>query len=75
MRFRRKKAVGKADLAHVHVEDRDGHALDLKGSLGTHELKVGELEIDATSRQFEVMRNDLGQVEVDSDLRLRGQLE
>ena len=36
----------------LHVEDVDGHPLDVRGSLGTHELRVGELEIEATARQL-----------------------
>jgi translocation and assembly module TamB len=47
----------------------------VKGTLGTHELKLGELEIDATGRQFEVLRNEFGRMEVDANLQLRGQLQ
>jgi autotransporter translocation and assembly factor TamB len=59
----------------LHVEDSDGHALDVHGSLGTHELRVGDVEIDVTSKRFEVMRNELGRVNVDATLQVRGRYE
>jgi autotransporter translocation and assembly factor TamB len=59
----------------LHVEDADGHPLDVHGSLGTHELHVGDVAIDATARRFEVMRNELGRVQIDAALQLRGRFE
>ena len=59
----------------LHVEDNNGRPLDVKGSLGTHELRVGDVEIDATAKRFEVMRNPLGHVEVDIALQIRGRFE
>jgi autotransporter translocation and assembly factor TamB len=57
------------------VEDRNGNPLDVRGSLGTHELRVAALEIDATARGFEVLRNEFGRIDVDMALTLRGQFE
>ena len=59
----------------LHVEDRDGHPLDVEGSLATHELKVGDLQIDAVARQFELLRNEYGGIEADAHLQLRGRFE
>lgn len=59
----------------LHIEDREGHPLDVQGSLATHELTVGELAIDARTRQFEVLRNEFGRVSVDAQLSLRGRFE
>jgi autotransporter translocation and assembly factor TamB len=59
----------------LHVEDRDGHSLDVEGSLATHELKVGELQIDAVAREFELLRNEYGEIEADAQLQLRGRFE
>jgi autotransporter translocation and assembly factor TamB len=59
----------------LHVEDSDGHPLDVHGSLGTHELHVGDVAIDATARRFEVMRNELGRIQIDAALQLRGRFE
>ena len=58
-----------------HVEDSRGRPLEVRGSLGTHELRVGDLEIDATAKGFEVLRNEFGTMEIDAQLRLRGMAE
>jgi hypothetical protein len=59
----------------LHVEDSGGHPLDVHGSLATHELRVGDLEIDAGARRFEVVNNEFGRVNVDARLQLRGRLD
>lgn len=59
----------------LHLEDSDSHPLDVKGSLATHELRVGNLAIDVRSRDFEVLRNQYGRMRIDSDVQLRGQFE
>ncbi|HWF83507.1 MAG TPA: translocation/assembly module TamB domain-containing protein, partial [Vicinamibacterales bacterium] len=62
-------------VSALHVEDSSGDRLDVHGSLGTHELKVGDLEIDADAHHFEVVRNEFGKVDLDAQLRLRGRFE
>src|SRR5262249_16834690 len=47
---------------------------DVRGSVGTRELKVGELVIDATARKLTVLRRELGDLSVDATLQVRGQL-
>jgi autotransporter translocation and assembly factor TamB len=59
----------------LHVEDSSTRALDVHGSLGTHELSVGDVEVDVAARHFEVLRNPLGHVEIDANLRVRGRFE
>ena len=59
----------------LHIEDVNGHPLDVQGSLGTHELRVANLEIEMVARRFEVMRNEFGRVDVDANLRVTGQFE
>src|SRR4029077_11802301 len=49
----------------LHIEDGSGRPLDVHGSLGTHEMTVGELEIDAQARGFEIVRNEFGRMAVD----------
>jgi hypothetical protein len=68
-------SLDRLTVESLHVEDRDGNPLDVRGSLGTHELRVGALEIDATARGFEVLRNEFGRIDIDADLTLRGRLE
>src|SRR5262249_14957861 len=52
-------APDRITVESLHLEDNNGHPLDVHGSLGTHELRVGELELEATARRFEVIRNEL----------------
>jgi len=59
----------------LHVEDAGGRPLDVRGSLGTHELRVGDLQIEGTARHFEVMRNEFGTIDVDAAVRLQGRYE
>ena len=68
-------ATDKISVDSLHIEDSAGRPLDVHGSLGTHELTVGDLEIEATASRFEVMRNGLGRINLDASLRLRGRLE
>ncbi len=68
-------ARDKITVDALHVEDSGGRPLDVHGSLGTHELRVGELEIDGTANGFEVMRNALGRIDVDAKVQLRGRFE
>ena len=58
-----------------HLEDGSGRPLEVRGSLATHELSVGDLEIDVMARGFEVIRNELGRVDIDAMLQLRGRFE
>lgn len=58
-----------------HIEDQGGHALELSGALGTHELRVGDLEVTVRARGFEILRNEFGRMDIDADLNLQGQFE
>jgi autotransporter translocation and assembly factor TamB len=68
-------ASDRVTVESLHIEDTDGHPLDVRGSLGTHELRVGELEVDATAKHFEILHDDLGRIAVDVNLQLRGRFE
>lgn len=65
----------RVEVSTAHVEDGNGHTLDVTGSLGTHELRVGDLAVEVRARGFEVLRNEFGRTEVDAQLNLRGQFE
>ena len=67
-----KLSADRVTVESLHVEDSDRHALDVHGSLGTHELTVGDVEIDVAARHFEVIHNQLGRVDIDANLRIRG---
>lgn len=59
----------------LHVEDENGHTVDVTGSLGTHELRVGDLQVAVNARGFQVLRNEYGNVNVDASLNLAGEFE
>jgi autotransporter translocation and assembly factor TamB len=68
-------APDRVTVETLRLEDTRGRALTLAGSLGTSELRVGELAIDARARGFTVLANDFGTIDVDADLRLRGRAD
>jgi autotransporter translocation and assembly factor TamB len=57
------------------LEDANGRSLEVRGSLGTHELTVGDFEIDVNAQRFEVMRNEFGRLNLNAALRVRGALK
>jgi autotransporter translocation and assembly factor TamB len=58
-----------------HLEDEGARALEVRGSLATHELKVGDVSIDVTADRFEVLRNEFGRLDINAMLMLRGRFE
>ncbi len=68
-------ASDRVGVEALHVEDENGHTLDVTGSLGTHELRVGDLQVAVNARGFEVLRNEYGRVDVDAQLNLAGEFE
>ncbi len=68
-------ATDRISVTSFHLEDRNGRALTVSGSLGTHELALDALEIELTARNFEVLNNETGTAEVDARLRLSGRFE
>lgn len=59
----------------LRIEDEEGHPLEVTGSLGTHELRVGDVAVAVNARSFEVLRNEYGRVDIDARLNLSGQFE
>lgn len=62
-------------VERLHVEDQNDHPLDVTGALGTHELRVSDLQVVAKARDFEVLRNEFGRMNIDAELELRGLFE
>jgi translocation and assembly module TamB len=58
----------------LHVLDGHGHPLTISGELALHERQVGAVDISITADSFEVIDNDLGDVGVDAELELTGEL-
>jgi translocation and assembly module TamB len=68
-------ARDRVTVERLRVEDERGRALELMGSLGTRQLRVGDLAIDARAQRLMVLDNEFGTMEIDANLQLRGQAE
>jgi autotransporter translocation and assembly factor TamB len=68
-------ASDRISVETLHVEDDDRHPLDVTGSLGTHELRVGDLQVSVTARGFQILRNEFGRMSVDAQIGVTGQFE
>jgi hypothetical protein len=68
-------AADRITVESFHLEDDRGQPLEVRGSLGTHELRVGDLAIDVMANRFDVVRNEFGRVNVSAMLMLRGRFE
>src|SRR5205814_311263 len=68
-------AADRITVESFHLEDEKGQPLEVRGSLGTHELRVGDLAIDVMANRFDIVRNEFGRVNVSSKLLLRGRFE
>jgi hypothetical protein len=68
-------ATDRITVERFRVEDSDGSPLELRGVLGTHELKLGDVAVEVAASGFEVLRNELGQMDVDAALSIRGEFE
>jgi translocation and assembly module TamB len=56
------------------ILDENGHPLNVAGELATHERQVEAVDMRITSDDFEIMDNQYGDVGVNADLRVTGEL-
>jgi autotransporter translocation and assembly factor TamB len=56
------------------ITDEEGHNLTVSGELAVHERQVGGVNINVASQNFEVIDNELGDVGIDSQLKITGEL-
>lgn len=68
-------ASDRVTVETFRIEDEDGRPLEVTGSLGTHELRVGDLQVAVNARGFQVLRNEYGRVNIDAQLNLAGEFE
>ncbi|HWW82803.1 MAG TPA: translocation/assembly module TamB domain-containing protein, partial [Vicinamibacterales bacterium] len=68
-------APDRVTVESLHIEDTGHHSLDIHGSLGTVALSVANVQVEANAKGFEVLRNDLGRLNVDMALQLSGRLD
>lgn len=60
-------------IEEFRMLDDDGDEMTIGGELALHERQIGGLQIRIRSRDFEAMDNALGEIEVDTDLRITGE--
>jgi autotransporter translocation and assembly factor TamB len=56
------------------VVDEEGERMTITGSLGVHSREVGVVDVTITSRNFELLDNELGDVGVETNLKITGEL-
>jgi len=61
-------------IDQLRVLDNNNDPLDATGQLGLHRTKVGAVELSIQSKEFAVLENRYGQLDVDTNLRVTGEL-
>ena len=61
-------------IKEFQLRDENGAALTVSGQLAVHERKVGAVDINLTSSNFEVIDNHLGDIGLGSTLKITGEL-
>ena len=64
----------RVSVRRFELLDRHGEKLAVAGDLALHERLVGAIDISIDSDNFEVLRNELGDVQVQSALKITGDL-
>ncbi|MEO7275537.1 MAG: translocation/assembly module TamB domain-containing protein, partial [Vicinamibacterales bacterium] len=61
-------------IPNLQIVDEEGERLTISGSLGVHSRQVGAVDVTVRSRNFELIDNELGDVGVETDIKLTGEL-
>jgi autotransporter translocation and assembly factor TamB len=61
-------------IQQFQILDEEGHKMNVSGELAVHEREVGGVNINIDSQNFEVVDNELGDVGIDSQLKITGEL-
>jgi translocation and assembly module TamB len=64
----------KVHITHIQVLDNHQSSLSITGDLAVHELALAGVELYVTAHDFKVIDNKLGNVRIDSDLQINGEL-
>ena len=65
------------DRVHLQkfaIVDEEGHSMSVSGDLAVHSREVGAVNLSIESTNFEVIDNELGDVGVDTSLKITGEL-
>jgi hypothetical protein len=58
----------------LQIVDSEGDAMTISGSLGVHRRQLGELNLAIAGKSFEVIDNELGEMDIQPDLKVSGEL-
>ena len=61
-------------IPRFEILDRHGERLAIEGQLAVHERQAGAVTINVTSDNFELVHNELGDVQVESAIRVTGEV-
>jgi autotransporter translocation and assembly factor TamB len=61
-------------IADIEVLDNDQQPLSIAGDLALHQRQLGGVNVDVTARNFKIIKNTMGDLRMDSDLRITGEL-
>lgn len=61
-------------IQRFSIVDEEGETLNVAGSLAVHERKVGAVDITIDSDNFEIIDNELGDVGVETAIKITGEL-
>jgi autotransporter translocation and assembly factor TamB len=64
----------RVQLTKFTILDEHGKPMSISGDLAVHERQVGAINVSVQSRDFELIDNPLGDVGVDADLKITGEL-
>jgi autotransporter translocation and assembly factor TamB len=64
----------KVHIEHIVVLDNHQSSMSITGDLAIHELSVGGVELFVTANDFKVIDNKLGNVRVNTNLEIAGEL-
>jgi TamB, inner membrane protein subunit of TAM complex len=64
----------KVHIDNIAVLDNHQNALSITGDLAVHEKQLGTLLLNITARDFKVIDNKMGNVRINSDVQLGGEL-
>ena len=68
-------ASDRINVTDFHLEDRNRRTIDVTGSLGTRERGVGDIQMQVTTKRFEILHDRTGSVDVGANLTVSGDLE
>jgi autotransporter translocation and assembly factor TamB len=61
-------------LTKFTILDEHGQPLSVSGDLAVHEREIGAVNVVVQSDNFEIIDNEFGDVGIDADLKIRGEL-